>query len=127
VTVHVHSLCNTAYKVRIKKRIEGLRILCRFHYAKAGAEVHKCGPSNATEFYDVLRWVNTSAVESVNCFWKRFRMLGWYSGLESFMTFLPILLSGYNVDLKRVDDAKLAVAVPAGQWSEEVRRLLLRG
>ncbi|GAQ87643.1 hypothetical protein KFL_003670040 [Klebsormidium nitens] len=102
-------------------------VVDRFHYAKAGAEVHKCGPSNATDFYDLLRWVNTSAVESVNSFLKRFRTLGWYSGLESFMIFLSILLSGYNVDLRRVDDAKLRVTVPAGQWSEIVRRLLLGG
>jgi hypothetical protein len=60
---------------------------CRFHYAKAGAKVHKC----ATKFYDELRWVNTSAVESVDSFLKRFRTLGWYSGLESFMVFLLIL------------------------------------
>jgi hypothetical protein len=98
---------------------------CRFHYAKAGAEVHKCGPSNATEFYDELRWVNTSAVESVNSFLKRFRTLGWYSELESFMVFLPILLSGYYVDLKRVDDAKLAVAVQAMRWSDAIRTMLL--
>ncbi|GAQ91906.1 hypothetical protein KFL_008790030, partial [Klebsormidium nitens] len=103
----------------------GARLL-QFHYAKAGAEVHKCGPSNATDFYDELRWVNTSAVESVNSFLKRFRTLGWYSGLESFMIFLPILLSGYNVDLRRVDDAKLTVALPARLWSAAVRRLLLQ-
>lgn len=77
------------------------------------------------EFYDDLRWVNTSAVESVNSFLKRFKTLGWYSGLESFMVFLPILLSGYNVDLKRVDDAKLAVAMKARQWSDAVRAMLL--
>jgi hypothetical protein len=51
----------------------------------------------------------------VNSFLKRFRTLGWYSGLESFMVFLPIFLSVYNVDLKRVDDVKLAVAVQARQ------------
>jgi hypothetical protein len=100
---------------------------CRFHYAKAGAEVHKCEPSNATEFYDELRWVNTSAVESVNSFLKRFRTLGWYSGLESLMVLFPILLSGYNVDLKRVDDANLAVAVQARQWSDAIRAMLLGG
>jgi hypothetical protein len=99
---------------------------CRFHYAKFDAEVHKCGPSNTTEFYDELRWVSTSAVESVNSFLKRFRTLGWYSRLESFMVFLPILLSGYNVDLKRVDDAKLAVAVQARQWSDAIRAMLLK-
>jgi hypothetical protein len=88
--------------------------------------VHKSGPSNGTEFYDKVRWVNTSAVESVNSFLKRFRTLGWYSGLESFMIFLPILLSGYHVDLRRVDDAKLTVALPARLWSAAVRRLLLQ-
>jgi hypothetical protein len=87
---------------------------CTFHYAKAGAEVHKCGPSNATEYYDALRWVNTAAVESaVNSFLKKFRVLGWYSGLHSLMVFLPILLSVFNVDLSRVDDGKLSIAVPA--------------
>jgi hypothetical protein len=89
--------------------------------------VHKCGPSNATEFYDELRWVNTSAVESVNSFLRRFRTLGWYSGLESFMVFLPILLSGYNVDLKRVDNAKQLIVVQARQWSDAIRAMLLGG
>ncbi|GAQ90961.1 hypothetical protein KFL_007070070 [Klebsormidium nitens] len=100
-------------------------VVDRFHYAKAGAEVHKCGPSNATEYYDALRWVNTSAVESVNSFLKKFRVLGWYSGLSSLMVFLPILLSGFNVDLSRVDDAKLSIAVPARLWSEAFRAVLL--
>jgi hypothetical protein len=98
---------------------------CRFHYAKAGAEVHKCGPSNATEYYDALRWVNTSAVESVNSFLKKFRVLRWYSGLHSLMVFLPILLSGFNIDLSKVDDAKLSIAVPARLWSEAFRAVLL--
>jgi hypothetical protein len=40
------------------------------------------------------------------------------------MVFLPILLRGYNVDLKRVNDAKLAVAVEARQWSDAVRAML---
>jgi hypothetical protein len=53
--------------------------------------------------------------------------LGWFSRLESFMVFLPIILSGYNVDLRRVDDAKLAVAVQARQWSDAVRGMLLGG
>ncbi|GAQ87753.1 hypothetical protein KFL_003750030 [Klebsormidium nitens] len=100
-------------------------VVDRFHYAKAGAEVHKCGPSNATEYYDALRWVNTSAVESVNSFLKKFRVLGWYSGLQSLMVFLPILLSGFNLDLSRVDDAKLSIAVPARLWSEAFRAVLL--
>jgi hypothetical protein len=89
--------------------------------------VHKCGPSNATEYYDSLRWVNTSAVESVNNFLKKFRVLGWYSRLQSLMVFLPILLSGFNVDLSRVDDAKLSIAVPARLWSEAFRGVLLGG
>jgi hypothetical protein len=61
----------------------------------------------------------------VKNFLKRFRTLGWYSGLESFVVFLPILLSGYNVDLKRVDDAKLAVAMQARQWCDAIRAVLL--
>jgi hypothetical protein len=63
----------------------------------------------------------------VNSFLKRFMTLGWFSRLESFMVFLPIILSGYNVDLRRVDDAKLAVAVQARQWSDAVRGMLLGG
>jgi hypothetical protein len=94
---------------------------CRFHHAKEGAEVH----SNATKYYDALRWVNTSAVESVSSFLKKFRVLGWYSGLQSLMAFLPILLSGFNLDVSRVDDATLPTAVPARLWSEAFRGVLL--
>jgi hypothetical protein len=39
--------------------------------------------------------------------------------------FLPILLSGFNIDLSRVDDAKLSIAVPARLWSEAFRAVLL--
>jgi hypothetical protein len=99
----------------------------RFHYAKAGAEVHKCGPSNCPDKYDVLNWVNTSAVESVNSFLKGFRSLGWYSGLESFMVILPLLLGGYNSSLKRVDNAKLSIAFAAAMWTVGIQRRLLLG
>ena len=99
----------------------------RFHFAKAGAEVHKCGPSNCPDSYDALHWVNTSAVESVNSFLKGFRSLGWYSGLESFMVVLPLLLGGYNQVLKRVDDEKLAVAIAAGKWTVGIPKRLLIG
>jgi hypothetical protein len=100
---------------------------CRFHYAKAGAEVHKCAPSNSVESYEALNWVNTSAVESVNSFLKGFRSLGWYSGLESFMGIMPLLLGGYNTALRRVDDAKLCVAILATCWTVGMRVGLLRG
>jgi hypothetical protein len=82
----------------------------RFHYVKAGAKVHKCGPSNSADSYNCLCWVNTSAVESVNSFLKGFRSLGWYSGLDNFMVILPLLLDAYNANLRRVNDAKLFVA-----------------
>lgn len=98
-----------------------------FHYSKAGAEVHKCGPSNCVDYYDSLRWVNTSAVESVNSFLKSFRSLGWYSSLESFMVILPLLLDAYNSGLNRVDDAKLRVAIAAGAWAAAIARTLLQG
>lgn len=101
--------------------------VCRFHYSKAGAEVHKCAPSNSVDYYDALHWGNTSAVESVNSFLKGFRSLGWYSGLESFMVILPLLLDAYNASLKRVDDAKLCVAIAAGVWAAAIRRALLQG
>lgn len=93
----------------------------------AGAEVHKCGPSNSADLYDSLNWVNTSAVESVNSFLKGFRSLVWYSGLESFMVILPLLLGGYNAALRRVDEAKLCIAIAAGCWSVGVRHGLLLG
>jgi hypothetical protein len=101
---------------------------CRFHYAKAGAEVHKCGPSNCPDSCDALHWINTSrsTVESINSFLKGFRSLGWYLGLESFMVILPLLLGGYNQTLKRVDDAKLAIAIAAGMWTVGVRAQLLQ-
>jgi hypothetical protein len=101
--------------------------VCRFYYAKAGAEVHKCGPSNSADSYDSLCWVNTSAVESVNSFLKGFRSLGWYSGLESFMVILPLLLDAYKAGLKWVDDAKLGVEIAASMWSIAVCAVLLRG
>jgi hypothetical protein len=99
----------------------------RFHYAKAGAEVHKCGPSNCPDNYDALHWVNTSAVESVNSFLKGFRSLGWYSGLESFMVILPLLLGGYNSSLRRVDDAKFSIAIAAAAWTAAISWRLLLG
>lgn len=79
--------------------------------------MHKCGPSNSTDSYDALHWVNTSAVESVNSFLKGFRSLGWYSGLENLMVILPLLLDGYNKTLRRVDDSKLAIAIAAAVWT----------
>jgi hypothetical protein len=97
------------------------------HYAKAGAEVHKCGPSNSVDYYDWLHWVNTSAVESVNSFLKGFRSLGWYSGLDNFMIILPLLLDAYDASLRRVNDAKLFVAIAAGVWTTAIRGVLLRG
>jgi hypothetical protein len=100
---------------------------CMFHFAKAGAEVHKCGPSNSADSYESLHWVNTSAVESVNSFLKGFRSLGWYSGLENFIVILPLILDAYNANLRRVDDAKLFVAIAARVWSVGIRGLLLRG
>jgi hypothetical protein len=66
-------------------------------------------------------------VESVNSFLKGFRSLGWYSGLESFMVTLPLLLGGYNSSLRRVDDAKLSIAVAAAMWTIGLSRRLLLG
>ncbi|GAQ89497.1 hypothetical protein KFL_005300010 [Klebsormidium nitens] len=76
--------------------------------------------------YPSLHWVNTSAVESVNAFLKGFRSLGWYSGLESFMVILPLLLGGNNSSSKRVDDAKLSIALAATVWTVGVRARLLQ-
>ncbi|GAQ85302.1 hypothetical protein KFL_002280170 [Klebsormidium nitens] len=102
-------------------------VVDRFHFSKAGSEVHKCGPSNCPDSYPSLHWVNTSAVESVNSFLKGFRSLGWYSGLESFMVILPLLLGGYNSALRRVDDAKLSIAIAVAVWTVGVRAQLLQG
>ncbi|GAQ85448.1 hypothetical protein KFL_002360010, partial [Klebsormidium nitens] len=99
----------------------------RFHFAKAGSEVHKCGPSNCPESYCGLHWVNTSAVESVNSFLKGFRSLGWYSGLDNLMVILPLLLGGYNSSLRRVDDAKISIAIGSAVWVAGIRRRLLLG
>ncbi|GAQ83542.1 hypothetical protein KFL_001520120 [Klebsormidium nitens] len=102
-------------------------VVDRFHFSKAGQEVHKCGPSNSADAYDALHWVNTSAVESVNSFLKGFRSLGWYSGLESLMVILPLLLGGFNTTLKRVDNAKRGIAIAAAAWSAAIARALLQG
>ncbi|GAQ92001.1 hypothetical protein KFL_009020020 [Klebsormidium nitens] len=101
-------------------------VVDRFHFSKAGQEVHKCGPSNSADAYIALHWVNTSAVESVNSFLKGFRSLGWYSGLESLMVILPLLLGGFNTTLKRVDDAKRGIAIAAVVWSAAIARALLQ-
>ncbi|GAQ93674.1 hypothetical protein KFL_017980010, partial [Klebsormidium nitens] len=53
----------------------------RFHFQKTGAEGHKCGAAFNPDYYDAVRWVNTSAVESVNSFLIKFKVLGWFSGL----------------------------------------------
>jgi hypothetical protein len=98
-----------------------------FHFSEAGQEVHKCGPSNCPDTYPSLHWVNTSAVELVNSFLKGFRSLGWYSGLGSFMVILPLLLGGYNSSLKRVDDAKLSVAIAVAMWTVRIPKRLLLG
>ncbi|GAQ93268.1 hypothetical protein KFL_014030020, partial [Klebsormidium nitens] len=102
-------------------------VVDRFHFSKAGTEVHKCGPSNSLDIYDALHWVNTSAVESVNSFLKGFRSLGWYSGLESFMVILPLLLGGFNMTLRRVDDAKLGIAIAVAMWTARIPKRLLLG
>jgi hypothetical protein len=80
-----------------------------------------------SQTYDTLHWVNTSAVESVNSFLKGFWSLDWYSGLESFIVILPILLGGYNQTLKRVDDAKLSIAIAAAVWAAGIPKRLLLG
>jgi hypothetical protein len=56
-----------------------------------------------------------------------FRSLGWYSGLESFMVILPLLLGGYNSSLRQVDDAKLSIAIGVAVWVARIRRRLLLG
>ncbi|GAQ92640.1 hypothetical protein KFL_010800040 [Klebsormidium nitens] len=101
-------------------------VVDRFHFSKAGSEVHKCGPTNSPDSYSSLHWVNTSAVESVNSFLKGFRSLGWYSGLESLMVILPLLLGGYNSSLKRVDDGKLSIAIAVAVWTGGTRAWLLQ-
>jgi hypothetical protein len=66
-------------------------------------------------------------VESVNSFLKGFRSLGWYSGLESFMVILPLLLGGYNSSSKRVNDAKLSIALAVAMWTVGIPKRLLLG
>jgi hypothetical protein len=116
---------------------EGLERLCvlnkkcscnfayRFHFQRTGAEGHKCGPTFNPDYYDVVRWVNTSAVESCNSFLIKFKTLGWYSGLHAFMTILASLVSGRKSELVRVDDAKMGVAGNVRWWTPFVRFCLL--
>jgi hypothetical protein len=73
----------------------------------------------------MVRWDNTSAVESCNSFLVRFRTLGWYSGLEAFMIILANLIGGRNSELTRVDDAKILIAGRADLWTEAVRFLVI--
>jgi hypothetical protein len=73
----------------------------------------------------MVRWVNTSAVESFNSFLVRFRTLGWYSGLEAFMVILVNLISGRNSELTRVDDAKILIAGRADLWTAAIRHIVM--
>lgn len=99
--------------------------LYRFHFQRTGAEGHKCGPTFNPDYYDAVRWVNSSAVESCNAFLVRFKTLGWYSGLDAFMVILASLISGRNSELLRVDDAKFRVACSARWWTPFVQYCLL--
>lgn len=72
-----------------------------------------------------MRWVNTSAVESVNSFLIRFKVLGWFSGLEAFMIILVNVVSGRNAELTRVDSQKIRIACRVDLWSPAVRAALL--
>ncbi|GAQ90813.1 hypothetical protein KFL_006880050 [Klebsormidium nitens] len=96
-----------------------------FHFQKTGAEAHKCGPQYNPDLYDAVRWVNTSAVESVNSFLIKFKVLAWFSALESFMIILANVVSGRNAELTRVDDQKIRIAARVDQWSPAVRAALL--
>jgi hypothetical protein len=82
-------------------------------------------PSSSPDYYDMVRWVNTSAVESCNSFLVRFRTLGWYSELEAFMIILAYLISGRNLELTRVDDAIILIAGRADLWTAAIRHLVM--
>ncbi|GAQ92876.1 hypothetical protein KFL_011770010, partial [Klebsormidium nitens] len=93
----------------------------RFHFHHTTAEAHKCGSSYNTDYYDSVRWVNTSAVESCNAFLVTFKTQAWYSSLVAFMIILANLVSGRNSDLARVDEPKLRIAGRADTWSPAIR------
>ncbi|GAQ77801.1 hypothetical protein KFL_000040010 [Klebsormidium nitens] len=97
----------------------------RFHFQRTSAEAHKCGPSYNPDYYDSVRWVNTSAVESCNAFLVTFKTQAWYSSLVAFMVILANLVSERNSDLARVDEPKLRIAGRADTWSPAVRQRLL--
>ncbi|GAQ86809.1 hypothetical protein KFL_003120150 [Klebsormidium nitens] len=97
----------------------------RFHFQRTDAEAHKCGPGFNPDYYDAMRWVNTSAVESCNSFLVKFKVLAWFSGLSAFMVILANVISGRNARLRRVDDPKLRIAGRADTWTPAVRGCLL--
>ena len=97
----------------------------RFHFQKTGAEAHKCGPQFNPALYDAVRWVNTSALESVNSFLIKFKVLGWFSGLEAFLIILANVVSGRNAELTRVDIQKIRIAGRGDLWSPAVCAALL--
>ncbi|GAQ86270.1 hypothetical protein KFL_002790180, partial [Klebsormidium nitens] len=97
----------------------------RFHFHHTTAEAHKCGPSYNTDYYDSVRWVNTSAVESCNAFLVKFKTQAWHSSLVAFMIILPNQVSGRNSALLRVDEPKLRIAGRADTWRPSVRQRLL--
>ncbi|GAQ90744.1 hypothetical protein KFL_006790070 [Klebsormidium nitens] len=97
----------------------------RFHFQRTTSEAHKCGPSYNPDYYDSVRWVNTSAVESCNAFLVNFKTQAWYRSLVALMIILANLVSGRNSDLKRVDEPKLRIAGRADTWWPAVRQHLL--
>jgi hypothetical protein len=101
-------------------------LCCRFHFQKTSAEAHKCGPSFNPDYFDAVRWVKTSAVESCNSFLVQFKKLAWFSSLAAFMIILANLISGRNGELARVDDSKLRIAGRVDHWIPAVRAALLQ-
>jgi hypothetical protein len=85
----------------------------------------KVFPSSVSDYYDAVRWVNTSAIESCNSFLVRLRTLGCYFGLEAFMIILANLISSRNSELTRVDDAKILIAGRADLWTAAIRHLVM--
>lgn len=98
---------------------------CRFHFQKTSAEAHKCGPSYNPDYFDAVRWVNTSAVESCNSFLVQFKKLAWFSSLAAYMVILANLISGRNGELARVDAPKLRIAGKVDVWTPAVQAALL--
>ncbi|GAQ89061.1 hypothetical protein KFL_004840010, partial [Klebsormidium nitens] len=97
----------------------------RFHFQRTDAEAHKCGPGFNPDYYDAVRWVNTSAVESCNSYLIRFKVLAWFSSLDTFLVILANVVGGRNSKLRRVDDPKSRIAGRVDRWTPAVQAALL--